>query len=151
MRALLKALFIKGLVQFGISAGLKSKAPKYILLRIIAGCLLLVASIFALIAGHQILLEYYDRPVVNLIFAAGFALVAIIILIVVAAKRKQHQSKSPIDAPLRTLEQLGDRAQVQAKYLGEKAETVIRRKPSKAVLGVALVSLILGWRTARKR
>lgn len=151
MRALLKALFIKGLVQFGISAGLKSKAPKYILLKIIAGCLFLVASIFALIAGHEVLSAYYESPMVNLIFAAGFALVAIMILIVVAAKRKQHESKSPLDAPLRTLEHLGDRAQVQAKYLGEKAETVIRRKPSKAMIGVAFVSLIMGWRAARKR
>lgn len=150
MKALLKALFFKGLVQFGISTGLKSKAPKYILLKIIAACLFLVAVIFALIAGHELLLEYYDRPVVNLIFAAGFAVIAIIILIAVAIMRSKHKSKSPIDAPLRTLEEFSDRAQVQVKQIGHKAESAIRRKPSKALLGVAIVSLILGWRSGRK-
>ena len=151
MKALLKALFFKGLVQFGISTGLKSKAPKYIMLKILAGCLFLVGGIFFLISIHQFLLVHYERPVVNLFFAIGFIAIGVIILIAVAIRRAQHKNKNPFDAPLRTLEKFGERAQVQVKELGTKAETAIRRKPSKALLGVAIVSLILGWRSGRKK
>lgn len=151
MKAILKALIVKGLVQFGLTTGLKAKPPKYILLNLIAGSLFIVACIFALTSLHQMLLEYYDHPMVNAMFAVGFALISLIIWLVVASKRKQHQSKSPIDAPLRALEQLGDRAQAQAKQLSEKTESAIRRKPGKAILSIALVSMFIGWRSARRK
>lgn len=150
MKSLLKSLIIKGLIAFGVKSGFNARTPKFILLKVIAGCLFLVAGIFALIALHQLLRTHYPAQMTNLFFAGGFAIVALGILLTVAILRARHRQKSPLDTPLRALEELSDNAQVQAKQIAERAGGYVRHHSGSVLLGVAILGLILGRRSARK-
>lgn len=136
--------------------GLQRKQPQRMVLSLIAAVLILIAAIFALIALHQYLLIEQLLPIyqVNGLFALGFVLVALICLLVSAAKKRQAKTHPLLADIGKTAGDMKETAQYhlknQAHELQYLTERGIQRNAGK-VLGAAIVAgLIMGIRAGRK-
>ncbi|UJF24594.1 phage holin family protein [Suttonella sp. R2A3] len=146
MKFLLNPLLIKHLLQLGLKAGSQNSKPKYILWRILAGLLLLIAVIFLLIGAHTWLISEYGALYAHLIFAAGFAGIAVLILIIVAIARYRHKRKSALQSSLDQVDDFTQQVKGQAQEMGAQIQKTLRDHQGKALLAAAIVGILLGRR-----
>lgn len=146
MKTLLKTLLIKGLLQFGLKAGINAKTPKYIAWRLLAAMLIMLAAIFALIAGHGELSSRFGNIQANWFFAAGFAALSLCMLIAISIAKRQHTQQSPLQQSLDQVDQFAQHIKGQAQEAGAQVQQTLRQHSGKALLGAAIIGIILGSR-----
>lgn len=144
MRAL---QFIAPALRFAMRMGQKQRPPRYIALKIVAAILIGVAAIFALIALHGYLRLYFSGVVTHAIFAGGFAVLALAILLGVNIAQKRYRAPT-IAAQLR--EDI-DKTGTQLAGLQHDLYRNFRLNEKSWMLGAAVIGLMLGANLRGKR
>lgn len=131
-------------LEFGVQ---KAKSPKYIALQAIAGLLFVLAGIFALIALHHYLSLSFDPVQVNGLFAGGFALLAIFIILMVVGLKRRRQAASAV-APLKR--QVRDAMENGVRVV-ENVKDYTHSHTGTLLLAAAVVGIFMGSRARGKR
>lgn len=155
---MLKKLLFGGLLKLGLELGLKSKTPKYIALNLIGTLFLGLALLFSLIALHDYLSFLFNPMIANAFFAAGFAMIGTIVLLVRAGLQAKAQQQSNAQRLAQGFEKLSENAKDylnpalnQAKQASENLQHSLNRNTLTYLLGAAVLGLLLGNRSRNKK
>ncbi|MDO5090595.1 MAG: hypothetical protein Q4D61_03535 [Cardiobacteriaceae bacterium] len=134
-------------MKFALRVGQKSRAPRYIALKIVAAILFGVAAVFMLIALHQQLRLAFSPALTNAFFAGGFAVLALAIVLGVQIAQKRYRAPSLSE---QMQEQISD---TKSQFAGVQREVYrsLRHHEKSWMLGAAVLGLFFGARMRGKR
>lgn len=134
-------------VKLALHVGQKKQAPKQIGLKLMAAILLGVAVIFGLISLHGYLRLHFSAVLTNAFFAAGFAVLGLVILLAVRMAQKRYRAPSLTE---QVQEQVGEARSQLAGAQRELARS-LRKHEKSWLLGAAVLGLVFGASMRGKR
>lgn len=150
------AKVLKLALPYAVKLGLQRKQPQYWVLTVLMVLLLAIALIFALMSLHQYLRIAALLPAyqVNGLFALGFVLLACVVFLVIAAKKRRHKQNALFNDISQTANNIKANAQMhlknQANEMQYFAERSIEKNAGSALAAAVIVGLIMGVRAGRK-
>ena len=139
--------FIAPALRLALRMGQKNRPPRHLGLKIVAVILLGVAVIFALVALHGYLRLHFSAVLTNAIFAGGFALLALGILLGVHMAQRRYQP------PTLAAQMREETRSVKAQFAGMQndLQRSWHEHEKTWLLGAAVLGVLLGAQTRGKR
>lgn len=141
------AQFIAPALRFALRMGQKQRPPRYIALKIVAAILIGVAAIFALIALHGYLHLHFSGIATNAIFAGGFAVIALGVLLGVRIAQNRYRAPSLGEHMRDEVSKTG----AQIAGLHRDVYKNIARNEKTWLLAAAVIGIMMGANARGKR